>query len=284
MEEPEGPANGFNHLHHDSVTFAQSVWVVHEERLEGVEVQSGRRQQIKWVDGLLLLLRGSGGSSGLLGLLLGLEDGLHGLLGHLDLSEDSDELGKGGNTGEPGAGLGGSLGEANIEDELEWKRESASKEDVSEGYVVANEPVASKGRVDGAKVLLDALAGLVEHRLGAVWVLAEDSVDGLTCLLHDTTLEPVHPLVDLCALDGVGTEEGGVTVGKELGDGLALAQVTLGGLKKRELVRRVECLVCGGLSVLFGVNDNGEVFASKLGGDLAHVDHDVAWELGVDFL
>ena len=75
-----------------------------------------------------------------------------------------------------------------------------------------------------------------------------------------------------------------MTVSKELGNGVALRQIALGGLEERELVRWVDCLVSWGVSNLVGVNDKLDVFVGELGGDLAHLDQDVARELSVEFL
>ena len=196
-----------NCAHHVLVTLAILVRQVGEDTLVVIDDKVSGRQSIKWV-ALLLLFR-LGGSSGsgllgrLLGLLLGLENGLDTLFGELDLAEDGDELGEGGNATKPSAGLRGSLGEALVQDELERQRHGASEEDIGEGALGADEPVTGEGLVDRAKVRLDALDGLVEHGLGHVGVLAEDGVDSAASLLLDTALKPVHPLVDLGALDGV---------------------------------------------------------------------------------
>jgi len=286
MKVPEGPTGVIDHLHHDVVTSASLILVVNEQSLEVVDDEWGGGKGIKWVAGGLLLLLDGSGSSGLLGNsdLIDSDDGLHGLLGHLDLSEDGDELGKGGNATKPGAGLGGGLGEALVKDHLESHGESAGEVDVSEGDVGSNEPVSGEGRVDGTEAGLNGSNGFVEHWLGDFLVVSEDGIDGGHHALKETRLEPVHPLVDLGALDGVGAEEGGVTVGKEFADGVGLLEVALGGLKDGELVGGVECLVCGGLSLLFGVNDNGDALTGQLGGDSAHVNEDVSGGLGVKFL
>lgn len=73
-------------------------------------------------------------------------------------------------------------------------------------------------------------------------------------------------------------------MGEELGDGVALAQIALGGLEKWELVSRVESLVCWGLSLLVGVNDDLEGLVGNFGHDFVKLNQDVAWHLGVDFL
>ena len=73
-------------------------------------------------------------------------------------------------------------------------------------------------------------------------------------------------------------------MGEELGDGVTLAQVTLGGLKKWELVSWVESLVCWGLSLLVGVNYDLEGLVGDFGHDFIELNQDVAWHLGVDFL
>jgi len=99
-----------------------------------------------------------------------------------------------------------------------------------------------------------------------------------------TGLDPVHPLVNLSALEGVSTEERGVAVGEVLSDSMGLGELALGSLEERELVGGVESLV-GGLSAgLIRVDDDLELLVVHLGGDDAHVDEDVACVLGVDFL
>ena len=73
-------------------------------------------------------------------------------------------------------------------------------------------------------------------------------------------------------------------MGEELGDGVALAQIALGGLENRELISRVESLVCCGLSFLIGVHHDLEGLIGEFGDDFAELNQDVAWHLGVDFL
>ena len=99
---------------------------------------------------LLLLLRLGGGCLGWSGLLLflGLEDGLDTLFGELDFAEDSDKLWKLRNALKPGAGLGCSLSETLVQDDLEWKREATSEEDISKSDLGAHEPVTSKSRIN----------------------------------------------------------------------------------------------------------------------------------------
>ena len=99
-----------------------------------------------------------------------------------------------------------------------------------------------------------------------------------------TGLNPVHPLVNLSALEGVGAEERGVAVSEVLGDGMGLGELALGGLEKRELVGGVESLVRGLSAGLIRVDDDLNLLFVHLGDDNAHVDKDVASVLGVDFL
>ena len=285
VDEPEGEACAVNLCHHAVVTLTLLVGDVDEEGLEVEEIEGGRGQGIKWVDfllGLVLLGLGSSGSS-LLGLLLRLEDGLERLLGHLDLAEDGDELGDGGNTRKPGASLGGGLGESLVEDELEGHREGGTEHNIGNGGGGASEPVASEGLVDSAEGLLEGLDTVVELGLGDL-SSAEDGVDGGEGSLLDTAGEPVHPGVDLGALDGVGAEEGGVAGGKELGDSVGFLKVALGGLEDGELVGGVERLVVLRCACLIGVNDELGHLAVHLADDEAHVDEDVSGVLGVDFL
>ena len=75
-----------------------------------------------------------------------------------------------------------------------------------------------------------------------------------------------------------------MAVGEELGNGTALRQVALRRLEERELVGGVECLVLSSSSGLIAVNDDGDVLASHLTDDSAHVNQDVSGVLGVDFL
>jgi len=126
VQEPEGVSLVVNISHHLGVTFTHLVGHIDEVGLKGEQVEGAGGQGIKWVDfllgGILRLGLGSttsGGGLSLLRLLLGLEDGLERLFGHLDLSEASDEFGEGGNARKPGASLGGSLGEALVKDDLE---------------------------------------------------------------------------------------------------------------------------------------------------------------------
>ena len=285
----EGEALLAGLLEHLVDTSTLLVGVVDHEGLEVEKTElASLREFIKWVGGLLLLtisslgLGGSGSSLGL--LLLSLDNGLERLGGHLDLTEDGDEFGKGRNARKPSAALGSGLLEALVEDELEGTDERSGEDDISDGDAVSNDPVTSEGLIDRSGVLLDALDGIVELRLGDLSVAAEDGVEGGHGGLEDTRLNPVHPLVDLSTLDGVGTEEGSVTVSQELGDGVGLLEVALGGLKNGELVGGVEGLVSGSLSLLFAVNDGLDGLASELGDDNARVDEGVSGELGVDFL
>ena len=114
VEEPEGPAFVIDQAHHLLVTIVHLVWQVDEEGLEVVDDEVGLGEGIERVS---LLLRGSiGGRLGTgsllswLLLLLSFEHGLDALLGHLDLTEDCNELWEGGNATKPGAGLSSGLG------------------------------------------------------------------------------------------------------------------------------------------------------------------------------
>lgn len=75
-----------------------------------------------------------------------------------------------------------------------------------------------------------------------------------------------------------------MTAGKELGNGVTLGEVALGGLEKGELVGGVDFLVTSFLSGLLIVNDKGRLVASHAADDSAGVDENVSSELGVDFL
>lgn len=97
-------------------------------------------------------------------------------------------------------------------------------------------------------------------------------------------MPPVKPLVDLGALDGVGTEKGGVASSKELTDGLGLLKVALRGLEERELVSRVELLIALFGASLGAVDDDLDVLAVELSDDLASLDQDVANHLRVQLL
>jgi len=208
VKKPEGVALKIDLSHELLPALTSLVGVVNVEGLEVEEIEVSRRESLKWVHGLLLrlsILRL--GSSSLLGwllrLLLSLEDGLDALLGHADLAKDGDELGHTGDARKPGAALGCSLCKALVENELEVKREASSEQDISDSQVATAKVVTSEGLIDGAGVLLDCLASIVEDRLGNLGVSAEDGVDGGTAGLHDAGLPPVKPLVDLGALDGV---------------------------------------------------------------------------------
>ena len=75
-----------------------------------------------------------------------------------------------------------------------------------------------------------------------------------------------------------------MTMSQVLDDGVGLRDGALGGLENGEPVGGVEGLVCGSLSLLLGVDDEGEVLASELGDSLAGLDEDVTGVLGVEFL
>ena len=289
VQEPEGVALKIDLFHELLPALASLVGVVDVEGLEVEEIEGRRRKSLKWVHGLLLrlsILR-LGSSSllgGLLRLLLSLEDGLDALLGHADLAEDGDELGHAGDARKPGAALGGGLGEALVENELEVEGEASSEQDISNSQVATAKVVTSKGLIDGTGVLLDCLASIVEDRLSYLSVSAEDGVDGGSPSLHDARLPPVEPLVNLGALDGIGTEEGGVAGSKELADSLSLLKVALRGLEERELVSGVELLVALFGASLGAVDDDLDVLAVELSDDLASLDQDVANHLRVQLL
>ena len=136
VEEPECPALAIKLSQELIEAFALLVRHIDVVSLEVEEVEAGGRQSIKWVNVLLLLLSGLGFGSSLLAtlslgsLLLGLEDGLEGLLGHLDAAEDGDELGNCGNARKPSTGLRGGLGESLVENELEGEREHRSEDNI----------------------------------------------------------------------------------------------------------------------------------------------------------
>jgi hypothetical protein len=261
--------------------------MVHVECLEVEEIEGSGRQSIKWVNVLLngsILSLGLGSSLSSLGLRgLRLENRLQALLGHADLTEDGDELGESGDAREPGAGLRGSLGETLIEHKLEGKREAGSKEDISDRDAVADKPVTGESLVERAEVLLDSLAGIVEGSLSDLVASSKNGIDGGSCSLHDTRLPPVGPLIDLSALDGVGSEKGSVAMGEELGNSLSLLEGTLRSLKERELVGGVDLLVALFGASLFRDDIDSNILAGDLGNDLAGLHEDVADHLGVDF-
>ena len=288
VEEPEGVALKIDLFHELVEALARLIGDVDVVSLEVEEIEGAGRQKVEWVTFLLRLLSGLGlGSSSSLGLgllLLDLEDGLDALLGHPDLAEDSDKLGEGRDASEPSAGLGGSLGEALIEDELEGKGEATSEGNISKSNVAADEVVPRKSLVDGSHVSLDILAGLVELGLGDLSRAAKDGIDGRGALLGNTRLHPVEPLIDLTTLSRGGAEKSGVTVSKVLHDSSALRELALGGDEEREFVGGVELLV-GLLSTdLISVDDELDLLASSPGDNLAHLDEDVSNELSVDFL
>ncbi len=290
MEEPEGESFEVDVGHEFLVSLTSLVGVVHEVGLEVEKIEGGGGQSIKWVDVLLdgsvsrLGLGTAGGGSTLRLLLFRLEDGLAALLGHLDLTEARDELGDGGNARKPGAGLGSGLGEALVEDDLEGSGENASDKDVGNRNLASAKEITSESGVDSAKVLLDGFDGVVEGSLGDLGVSSEDGHDGGVASLLGTGLDPVHPLVDLGALDGVRAEERSVTAGEVLGDGVGLGELALGALKKREFVGGVESLVGSFSAGLIRVDDELKCLFVHLGDDNAHVDEDITGVLGVDFL
>mmetsp|Transcript_26365 Transcript_26365/g.32906 ORF Transcript_26365/g.32906 Transcript_26365/m.32906 type:complete len:289 (-) Transcript_26365:17-883(-) len=284
---PEGPALVVDIGHELVPALASLVGHVDVVGLEVEQIEGSGGQSVKWVHVLLGGVLGLrlGGSLLLLGLglLLRLEDGLETLLGHADLAEDGDELGEGRDAGEPGASLGGSLGEALVENELEGEGEAGGEDDISDGHAAANEVVTGQGLVDGAEVLLDGLAGIVEGGLGHLGASTEDGHDGGVASLGGARLQPVEPLVDLGALNGAGAEEGGAARSEELGDSLGLLELTLGADEKRELVGGVELLVALFGASLIRVDDDLEGLAGELGDDLAGLNQDVSWELSVQF-
>jgi len=187
VEVPEGVSFIVDLVHESLEAFTSLVGMVHVECLEVEEIEGAGRQSIKWVDFLLgrsvltcsiLRLGGSLLLSGLLGLLLALEDGLEGLLGHLDLSEDGDELGKGSDALKPGGSFGGGLGDALVEDELESDTEGGGNGDISQGGFAADEPVASEALVERANVVLDLLDRIVELSLGDFGAESHDGEHG----------------------------------------------------------------------------------------------------------
>ena len=290
VEEPEGVSFEVDLLHELVPTFASLVGHIHVVSLEVEEIEGGGRQGIKWVDVLLWLISsglllglGSLGLSSLLGLLLGLDLRLDALLGDSDSAEGGDEFGKGGNALKPLSGLGGGLGEALIENDLEGEHQGSTENEISDGAAVANEPVTLEAGVDGANVLLDLLDTIIELLLADLST-AKDGHDSTISALGVATLRPEEPLVDLGALDLIAAQEGGMASCQELGDGKRLLEVALGCLEKGELVGWVEFLVFLRLSRLLRVNDELGHFASDSADEHAVVDQDVAWVLGVDFL
>ena len=73
-----------------------------------------------------------------------------------------------------------------------------------------------------------------------------------------------------------------MTVSKELGNGVALRQIALRGLEKRELVRWVESLVTWLTSCMIVIDSEFVSTASEFTYDLAHVDVNVADGVSVE--
>ena len=113
------------------MTLTLFVRTVDEESFEVEEIEGRRGQELElafhlllsWLFTIIFGSLGLGGSSSGLGLLLRLDDGFDSFLGHLNLSEDGDELGKSRNARKPGASLGGGFCEALVENKLEGYRQ-----------------------------------------------------------------------------------------------------------------------------------------------------------------
>jgi len=156
VKEPKSVAFFINLFHELIETHTTLVGTVHEESLEVEQIEGGRGQEFKSALNLLFgtLIAIIGGSFGLssssdgFGLLLRLDDGLDRFLGHLDLSEDRDELGEGGDALKPGASLGSGFCEALIEDKLECYGKAYGEDNVSNCYIGANKPVTGKALID----------------------------------------------------------------------------------------------------------------------------------------
>ena len=228
VKEPEGPTRAIKLIQELIKACSLLIWHIDVVCLKVEEVEGCGWQSIKWVDHLLLLLSswlGFGSSLGtalsLRGLLFGLDDGLEGLLGHLDAAEDADELGNCGNARKPSTGLRGGLSEALVKNELEGYREHGCEDDIGNRAASANDPVTSKGTIDSTEVLFDGLDGVVELGLSDFGGAAEDGHKGGVSTLANS-LDPSAPLIDLSALNSVSAEESIMAVGEELGDGGAL--------------------------------------------------------------
>ena len=101
---------------------------------------------------------------------------------------------------------------------------------------------------------------------------------------HDGGGSPEGPLVDLGLLEVGLTQEGGVTVSEELGDGDGLVEVALLSLEERELDGEVLGLALSG--VLGDLIDDDELYllASELGSDESGLNEDVVVVVRVDLL
>lgn len=103
-------------------------------------------------------------------------------------------------------------------------------------------------------------------------------------LLRHCTEGPEAPLVDLSALNVVGTKQSGVAVGEVLCDRDGFIQVALWSLKHGELASYVDCLILFRGNSLGVNNADGELFAS-VGSDSSGTEsEDVEWVVDVDLL
>lgn len=294
VEEPQRETGRVELLLEFLDTFALLVFDVDEERLEVEQVEGGGREKIEGICGLLLglifiiivVFRFSGCSFlswGSYLLLFSFDDGLDSLGSNLDVTGNSHELGKSGDTFKPGGELWHCLSESTVKECLLGNNEKACKCDIGESDGVSNKPVTSESAIDGLGIGFYFI-----ERSGEVGLVnVGPSVDGLNCwhLVRDEfSHTPEAPLVDLCALDVVGAEKSSVAMGQILSDGNRLANGALGSLEEWELSSSVQCFEFFGVLGLFRDNLDLECLSVDFGGDSSDEGVEVEGVVDVDFL
>ena len=284
VKEPEGVADGIVLLFELLHASVGNVLVVHHESLEVEEVPGGGGQGVKGVDVFL----GLGGRLGLSGnlLLLGLfllgEHGLEGLRSGGAVTEHSNELLQGAHAGVPGGGLGSSLAETGIEHSLQSDGEEGSEGNVGHGDLVSNEPVSLQRLINNTECVLKSLDSVIVGGLLNL-TLTERGHNGGVASSEGAADDPGAVLVDLGALNSVGTEQG-TSMGEELGDCDGFLKVAFGGFQEREFVRGVNFLVLLGGACLFADELESNIFVVQFGNNEAEVDQEVSSVLRVNFL
>jgi len=243
LQEPESIALLVEDLKELIDTSTSLIWVIDEEGLEVEEVPWRLWQQVQWVLFLLLfvalivvVLLWLSSSRWLWSnfLLLDLNGGLHALGAALDVTVGLNDCFELRDALKPGRGLGSSLAEATIQNGLEERSHQQADAEVSDGWMSTDEPVTREVLFNLAAEVLSSLAHIVALVLSDLSD-TKDRVDQRERGGDNLTDHPVAPLVDLSALNVVGTEKRGVAVGEVLGDGDTLIEVAFGGLEHGEL-------------------------------------------------
>lgn len=255
VEEPNREASLIHLLLELIDTFTFLVLYIDHESLEVEQVEGGWRKEFQSRFNFLVLeliviviivclgFRGSSFGNNLwcfFNLCLDLR--LDCFLSDLDVTTDGNKLGEGCNALEPSCKVAHGLAEAAIENGLLRNDEVSCNNNVRKSAVFAYEPVfALKSNIEVFSVGLDCVDGSSKIVLSdfAPAVNCVNCVHGFRDLSCDG---PKAPLVDLCSLSCVGTEQGSVTMRKILGNSKRLAKIALWGGKEGVLSSDVDGL------------------------------------------